>query len=221
MTTLINDHPHYTTIFCVTDSVFCLYGPWPTNIPKTRPTTGSDGIFSLADDHLLTIPGVDLGGIPLSRAPQIFRRNTRFAGTLIRPDYQFLLWFGDMILGLAPLYWPTCLNGKIKLELLWWRCSKSIPRHQMKYASVYATMRNMGNDCGIVYSARGFSRFLTHIVWSLKGVILPSRLSLSGLSPSRFHGADIQWADIPRSRQPLSRHVVETCYFSENYMYFY
>ena len=48
--------------------------------------------------------GVDLGGIPLSRAPQIFRRNTRFAGTVIRPDYQFLPRFGDQILGLAPLF---------------------------------------------------------------------------------------------------------------------
>ena len=37
------------------------------------------------------IAGVYLGGIPLSRAPQIFRRNTRFALTGIRPDYQFLL----------------------------------------------------------------------------------------------------------------------------------
>ena len=45
--------------------------------------------------------GVDLGGIPLSRAPQIFRRNTRFAGTVIRLDYQFLPGFGDLILGLA------------------------------------------------------------------------------------------------------------------------
>ena len=36
-------------------------------------------------------PGVYLGGIPLSRAPQIFRRNTRFALAGIRPDYQFLL----------------------------------------------------------------------------------------------------------------------------------
>ena len=36
--------------------------------------------------HILSI-----GGIPLSRAPQIFRRNTRFALTGIRPDYQFLL----------------------------------------------------------------------------------------------------------------------------------
>ena len=33
-------------------------------------------------------PGVDLGGIPLSRTPQVFRRNTRFTGTVIRPDYQ-------------------------------------------------------------------------------------------------------------------------------------
>ena len=48
--------------------------------------------------------GVDLGGIPLSREPQIFRRNTRFAGTVIRPDYQFLPRFGDLILGLASLY---------------------------------------------------------------------------------------------------------------------
>ena len=47
--------------------------------------------------------GVDLGGIPLSRAPQILRRNTRFAGTVIRPDYQLLPRFGDPILGLAPL----------------------------------------------------------------------------------------------------------------------
>ena len=46
--------------------------------------------------------GVDLGGIPLSRAPhiplsrapQIFRRNTIFAGTVIRPDYQLLPRFG-------------------------------------------------------------------------------------------------------------------------------
>ena len=30
----------------------------------------------------------------LSRAPQIFRRNTRFAGTVIRPDYQLLPRFG-------------------------------------------------------------------------------------------------------------------------------
>ena len=48
--------------------------------------------------------GVDLGGIPLSREPQIFRRNTRYAGTVIRPDYQFLPRFGDLILGLASLY---------------------------------------------------------------------------------------------------------------------
>ena len=51
-TTLTSDHPSYTTIFRVTDSVFCLYDPWPTTIPLTRPTTGSDGIFSLADDHI-------------------------------------------------------------------------------------------------------------------------------------------------------------------------
>ena len=48
--------------------------------------------------------GVDLGGIPLSRAPQIFRRNTRYAGTVIRPDYQFLPRFGDLILRLTSLY---------------------------------------------------------------------------------------------------------------------
>ncbi len=48
--------------------------------------------------------GVDLGGIPLSRAPQISRRNTRFTGAVIRPDYQFLPRFGDLILGLASLY---------------------------------------------------------------------------------------------------------------------
>ena len=34
------------------DSVFCLYDPWPTTIPLTRPATGSGGIFSLADDHI-------------------------------------------------------------------------------------------------------------------------------------------------------------------------
>ena len=50
-TTLANDHPSYTTIFRVTDSVFWLCGPWSMTIPQTRPTTGSDGIFSLACDH--------------------------------------------------------------------------------------------------------------------------------------------------------------------------
>ena len=36
----------------MTDSVFCLNDPWPTTIPLTRPATGSDGIFSLVDDHI-------------------------------------------------------------------------------------------------------------------------------------------------------------------------
>ena len=43
---------HCTTIFRETDSVFCLYGPWPTTIPQTQPKTRSDGILSLADDHI-------------------------------------------------------------------------------------------------------------------------------------------------------------------------
>ena len=60
-------------------------------------------ILHLAQAFDLAIAGVDLGGIPLSRAPQIFRRNTRFAGTVIRPDYQLLPRFGDPILGLASL----------------------------------------------------------------------------------------------------------------------
>ena len=38
------------------------------------------------------------------RLPQIFRRNTRFAGTVIRPDYQFLSRFGDLILVLQHHY---------------------------------------------------------------------------------------------------------------------
>ena len=60
------------------------------------------------------ISGVDLGGIPLSRAPQILRRNTRFAGTVIRPDYQLLPRFGDPILGLASLDWPVPTCKQIK-----------------------------------------------------------------------------------------------------------
>ena len=47
---LSSDHPHQRPYF-VWRSVFCLYDPWPTTIPQTRPTTGSDGIFSLASDH--------------------------------------------------------------------------------------------------------------------------------------------------------------------------
>ena len=52
---LSNDHPHqrpsllYDHILCDGQ---CLYDPSPTTIPQTRPTTGSDGIFSLANDHL-------------------------------------------------------------------------------------------------------------------------------------------------------------------------
>ena len=49
--------------------------------------------------RLILKSGVDLGGIPLSRAPQIFRRNTRFAGTVIRPDYQLLPRFGTRFWG--------------------------------------------------------------------------------------------------------------------------
>ena len=44
---------------------------------------------------------VDLGGIPLSRAPQIPKRNTRVAGAVIRPDYQFSPRFEDLIFRLA------------------------------------------------------------------------------------------------------------------------
>ena len=54
--------------------------------------------YSSIDEIVLA--GVDLGGIPLSRAPQFFRRNT---STVIRPDYQLLPRFGDLILGLASL----------------------------------------------------------------------------------------------------------------------
>ena len=73
--------------------------------------TAARQLRSSSDNSVLRRPsvrtvsyaGVDLGGIPLSRAPQIFRRNTRFAGTVIRPDYQLLPRFGDPILGLASL----------------------------------------------------------------------------------------------------------------------
>ena len=62
-------------------------------------------------------PGVDLGGIPLSRAPQIFRRNTRFAGTVIRPDYQLLPRFGDPILVRASIIRLTCPHVFKQIEI--------------------------------------------------------------------------------------------------------
>ena len=40
--------------------------------------------FKLNHITIKCFTGVDLGGILLSRAPQIFRRKTRFAGTVIR-----------------------------------------------------------------------------------------------------------------------------------------
>ena len=55
-------------------------------------------IFTVANQQWLN-PGVDHGGILLSQAPQIFRRNTRFAGTVIRPDNQVLPRFGGLVLG--------------------------------------------------------------------------------------------------------------------------
>ena len=64
--------------------------------------------------------GVDLGGIPLSRAPQISRRNTRFAGTVIRPGYQFLPRFGDLVLSLASLLLTNMLKQikQIRITLM-------------------------------------------------------------------------------------------------------
>ena len=55
-----------------------------------RPRTATHN-YAASCRGLCTGSRVYLGGIPLSRAPQIFRRNTRFALTGIRPDYQFLL----------------------------------------------------------------------------------------------------------------------------------
>ncbi len=65
------------------------------------------------------LPGVDLGGIPLSRTSQIFRRNSRFAGTVIRPDYQLLPRFGDQIVRLASLFKQIkYVTDRKKLKLL-------------------------------------------------------------------------------------------------------
>ena len=60
------------------------------------------------------LSGVDLGSIPLSRASQISRRNTRFAGAVIRPDYQVLPQFGGLILGLALIIILTNMFKQIK-----------------------------------------------------------------------------------------------------------
>ena len=62
---------------------------YPYLCNKKIPVILSD-IYRNITVHIFIIPGVDLGGIPLSPAPQIFRRNTRFAGTVIRADYQLL-----------------------------------------------------------------------------------------------------------------------------------
>ena len=56
------------------------------DIPYCRPAGG----LKIDPCDYIQCTGVDLGGIQLSRAPQIFRRNTRYAGTVICPDYQFL-----------------------------------------------------------------------------------------------------------------------------------
>ena len=97
-------------------------------------------------DSTHTISGVDLGGIRLSRAPQIRRhrnpaRLPSFAAT----------WGPDFRASIIRLTCPTCFN---KLELLSWRCSKSILVHQIKYANLYATKWNTG--LLVVYSAHGF-----------------------------------------------------------------
>ena len=80
-----------------------LLPPQPT-IPYMDPPNNSKWEHIIHEQMWQKCPtGVDHGGIPLSRAHQISRRNTRFAGTVIRPGYQFLPRFGDLILGLASL----------------------------------------------------------------------------------------------------------------------
>ena len=79
------------------------------------------------------------------------RRHSNPAGLPTLP------WSGDPDLGLASFDWPAHMFKQIqnKLELLWWRCSKSITVHQIKYANLYAMTWNTG-ECCIVYSALGF-----------------------------------------------------------------
>ena len=100
--------------------------------------------------------GVDLGGIPLSRAPQISRRNTRFAGTVIRPGYQFLPRFGDLILGLASLLLTNMFKQikQIRITLMTMFKVYTSPLNDA-YANLYAMTQNTGQCCN-VYFARYF-----------------------------------------------------------------
>ena len=111
---------------------------------------------------IITCAGVDLGGIPLSRAPQIFRRNTRFAGTVIRPDYQLLPRFGDPILGLG-LFRLTCPHVFKQIKKNYFDDdvqSQSSPT-KLRRPSVIGMQRRGTRADGhrrlfVVYSARGF-----------------------------------------------------------------
>ena len=72
----------------------CVPSCWNLSIPiiykmtvnYPRSHKGSAKVVHLSM-YVCLFAGVDLDGIPLSRAPQIFRRNTRFAGTVIRPSF--------------------------------------------------------------------------------------------------------------------------------------
>ena len=112
----------------------------------------------------VTLPqtGVDLGGIPLSRTPQIFRRNTRFASAVIRPDYQLLPRFGDPILlhVFKQIKKYNCFDDDVQSQ-----SSPTKLRRPTVGPNRYATTRNTGRRSAIadghqrllvVYSARGF-----------------------------------------------------------------
>ena len=50
-TTLIYDHPLFTTVFSLTECLRCINVPSPTTTRKTRPTTMAIWILPLTNDH--------------------------------------------------------------------------------------------------------------------------------------------------------------------------
>ena len=97
-------------------------------------------------------PGVDLDGIPLSRAPHIFRRNTRFAGTVIRPGYQFFsaIWGPDFRASITIVTNMFKQIKQIRITLMtMFKVDPSPPKERQSVSND----AELESDCCLVYSA--------------------------------------------------------------------
>ena len=121
--------------------------------------------------------------------PRFPRWGTRFAGTVIRPGYQFLPRFGDLILGLASLLLTNMFKQikQIRITLMTMFEVYTMPTNEVAYANLYAMTRNTGQClfCAWLYALccvlGRWDSLLPNLLIAIKSAVsVPTELKLPG-----------------------------------------